>query len=166
MLAVHRRAIKFSLEQRRMHVARFAVAGTLCALGCCLGCSSSGPTTHTVTGTITYNGKPVANAQVGFVATDASAEVKSARGQTDADGKYSLSTYLGPGDDVRGAMAGSYKVTVVKGLAEDRIVSYEELAQHQPEIPPRYADTVQTPLTAEVTPDGDNTFDFALIDEP
>jgi hypothetical protein len=127
-----------------------------------LGCSRGGPATHRVSGKITYKDQPVADAQIGFVPIDTTGEVKPARGQTDASGNYTLSTYLGPGDDASGAMAGSYKVTVTKGLPQDKVVTYEEMANFKSEIPEHYADTAQTTLTAEVTAGGANNFDFTL----
>lgn len=130
------------------------------------GCSGGGPVTHSVSGTITYNDKPVADAQVGFVPIDTTGKVKPARGQTDAQGRYTLSTYLGPDQNGSGAMAGSYQVTVEKGLPQNQIVSYEDLKKHKPEIPPSYKDAKTSSLKAEVTPSGPNTFHFTLQDAP
>jgi hypothetical protein len=140
-----------------------AMATTLLVLAFLSGCSH-GPVTYSVSGTITYKDQPIADAQVGFVPTDATGAIKPARGQTDAQGRYTLSTYLGPGDDARGAMAGSYKVTVQKGLAQNQIISYDDLKKHRPEIPPRYGDASQTPLTAAVTAGAANVFDCRLTD--
>lgn len=130
-----------------------------------MGCSRGGPTTYSVSGRITYAEKPVAGAQVGFVPVD-SDNVKPARGETDTDGYYTVKTYLGPGDEARGAMAGKFKVTVEKSLPQKQIVSYDDLKNRKAEIPLRYADTSKTPLTADVSADGANTFDFTLEDAP
>jgi hypothetical protein len=143
---------------------RFAYCSSLVCLALLVGCTGGGPPTHAVSGKITYKGNPVADAQIGFVPVDTTGEVKPARGQTDAGGNYTVNTYLGPGNDVGGAMAGSFKVTVAKGLPENQILSYEEMAKFKSEIPERYADTAKTPLTAEVTAGGANTFDFTLED--
>ena len=67
------------------------------------GCSGGGPTTYKVSGTITFEGQPVADAQVGFV-PDGGGEVKPARGQTDASGRYTLRTYDKPGQDSAGCI--------------------------------------------------------------
>ena len=133
-------------------------------LTCCillLGCSGGGPATHSVSGVIMFQGQPVTDAQVGFIPADGQAEVKPASGQTDSTGRYTLTTYVKPTQQVKGAMAGSYKVTVTKGIAENRIVEYDDLAQ-QTGLPPSYADATQTPLSATVSVDGSNHFDFTL----
>jgi hypothetical protein len=109
----------------------------------------------------------VAHAQVGFVPAEGSpAEQKPASGQTDAQGRYSLSTYVKPGRQSGGAMAGKYKVTVQKGFAQNQIVSYDDLKNRKPELPPRYASAKSTPLAAEVTAGGSNQIDFTLQDSP
>ena len=128
----------------------------------CVGCSSDSPKTHSVSGRLLYQGSPVAGAQVGFLPAVNDSQVKPARGQTDADGRYTLSTYLKPGEESRGAMAGSFKVTVAESVAEKRIVGYDELANKKALLPIRYADVQTTPLTAVVVSGSDNTFDFTL----
>ncbi|MCA9269259.1 MAG: hypothetical protein KDA41_12345 [Planctomycetales bacterium] len=132
----------------------------LCALQ--LGCSSGGPPTEHVTGTITYQGAPVAEAQIGFVPTPGQSDVKPARGQTDAQGRYTLRTYVKPGLEVNGAMAGEFKVTVVVAGAQNRIVGYEELANEKSPVPTEFADAQTTTLSASVAPGGNNVFDFSL----
>jgi len=126
------------------------------------GCSGGAPPTHKVTGTISMNGQPVADAEVGFIPAAEAGELKPARGRTDSDGRYTLTTYLTPTQQVNGAMAGPYQVTVTKGIAEKRIVEYDDLEPQRTPLPPKYADATTTPLTAEVTADGNNTFDFTL----
>jgi hypothetical protein len=70
------------------------------------------PTIKTVpvTGTITYQGQPVEGAFVGFLCR-ADTPQKSAGGQTDAQGRFTLVTLHGSSFQA-GAMEGSYKVTV------------------------------------------------------
>jgi len=128
-----------------------------------LGCGR-GPATYDVSGTITYQGQPVADAQVGFVPAGGAGEVQGASGQTDAQGRYTLQTYVTPSQTVAGAMAGSFKVTVVKAIAENRIVEYKDLVDQKDTLPPRYASAKTTPLTATVSPDGQRTFNFELVD--
>jgi hypothetical protein len=129
------------------------------------GCGSKGPATYSVSGQFTYKGDPVADAQVAFVpVSGAPAELKPARGQTDSQGNFTLKTYLGPGDEAAGAMAGKYKVTIEKGLPQNQIVSYEDLKNQKPLLPPPYADAQKTPFEREVTAAGPNKFDFTLED--
>jgi hypothetical protein len=70
-----------------------------------VGCDTSTPQ-HPVTGTVTYQGKPVEGANVQFIP---SGEGMPGNGVTDASGKFTLATAGKPG-----APAGDYKVTVVK----------------------------------------------------
>lgn len=145
---------------------RTVCGGFLCVISVLIvGCGPKGPETHTVTGTITYQNQPLADAQIGFVPVDdKGGTLKPARGQTDAEGRYTLKTYVSADNDAAGAMAGSYKVTVAKGLPQNQIVDYEALKNQKPLIPPRYADSTQTPLKADVTAGGENKFDFTLED--
>ena len=152
------------MKQPMMNSLRW-LSVTLLVIVAATGCGGGGPQTHSVSGKVTFKGNPVAQAQVGFVPTDGTGEAKPAQGQTDASGNYSLTTYLGPGDNASGAMAGKFKVTVTKGLPQGKPITYEELAKFKSEIPEVYADTVNTPLTAEVSASGSNHFDFVLEGE-
>lgn len=70
-----------------------------------IGCSKgSGLKTGNVSGTVTFEGKPVANAQVVFQPKQGG---QNAVGTTDANGRYTLMT----GTD-RGALIGEHRVTV------------------------------------------------------
>jgi hypothetical protein len=140
----------------------------LCAafLATLAGCGGGGPVTHAVSGTITYINKPVADAQVGFVPADTTGQIKPARGQTDSAGRYTLTTYVTPEYKASGAMAGKFNVTVEKGLPQNQIVTYDDIKNQKPEIPPAYADSQKTKLKAEVTAAGPNQFDFTLQDGP
>ena len=55
-------------------------------LGLVTGCSSSGPEIASVSGRITMDGKPLANATVVFIPENG----RPAGARTDADGKYVL----------------------------------------------------------------------------
>lgn len=177
----------------RLRIRRCAILSAALLLG--LGCSK-GPKTPTVpvSGTIKYKGDPVAQATVGFVIKTAT-EGKTqhpARGVTDDQGRYTLSTYINP-NEYPGAPPGDYIVTVSKregaggGGGE---INYEELykkqmanipkegsantqqatqalaQQQQPKslIPQKYEDAKQSDLQATVKPAGAQTFDFELKD--
>ena len=127
-----------------------------------VGCGGGGPATHTVTGTVIYQSNPVANAQVGFVPAEGTTEFKPAFAQTDESGRFSLKTYLSPGQEVGGAMAGKYKVTVQAGYPQDRIVTPEEMAKNLNKLPAKYADAASTPLEVTVSADGENNFPLEI----
>lgn len=72
-----------------------------------VGCGDSKPATYPVTGVVTLDGKPVADATITFVGESPE---NSAATKTKADGTYEIATYEA-GD---GALPGDYKVMVSK----------------------------------------------------
>ena len=125
------------------------------------GCGG-GPPTQSVSGKITFKGQPVASAQVAFIPATGQEDVKPAHGQTDPDGCYTLRTYVKPGQEVSGAMVGTFQVTLTEVIAQNRIVEYDELSGQPVSFPPLYSNATTTPLSATVSADGDNVFDFTL----
>ena len=134
------------------------VAVPLLAIACG---NDGGPARAPVSGTVWYQGKPVAGALVTFVPEAKGARVAS--GSTDAKGKYRLGTFRS--ND--GAVLGRHRVGI--------------RAEAAPEGPPRAADDVQgkrgklltparyaNPETSGVTVDVEagknNVFDFHLED--
>lgn len=85
----------------------------LCATLVMAGCSK-GPSiaTYPITGTVTYQGKPLSGASVFFIRDNPDAPRST--GTTDADGKYTLTTYFGPQQILKGAVADKYRVIIVK----------------------------------------------------
>jgi len=72
-----------------------------------IGCGASGPATAPVSGTVTYKGKPLPNAHVSFVPSDASS--RAASGLTDSSGRFTLGTF----STNDGAIVGKHKVGVI-----------------------------------------------------
>ncbi len=151
------------------------------AVLCCLivGCNGSSGgaarvATNKVSGKVTFNGTPVANANVTFSPTGPG--IPSAMGLSDNQGMYTLTTY----DAGDGAAAGSYKVMVYKTAPK----AANSAPQHDPTgaagasmpqghggkagagggsgslLPEKYA-TADTPLQKTVN-EGENTIDLAL----
>lgn len=90
----------------KIHFSRYFV---LIAMATTIGgCGPSTPKTYPVSGTVTLDGKALPGATVTFISDAASN--KAAATTTDAQGKYSMSTFK-QGD---GAVPGSYKITVAK----------------------------------------------------
>ncbi len=150
----------------------------------CAGAGCGGPEglkgLMPVTGTVTYQGAPVKDANVAFAPEGGG---RAASGRTDDSGKFRLTT-LNPGD---GAMPGRYKVSVskientdaaaqitaeemtnmvkggkappmgpMKGKAGDKGVTYH--------VPKKYSTPGDSGLTAEVKEGGTNDFTFDLVD--
>lgn len=145
----------------------------------CIGCNSGSkrPPTYQVSGTVTYQGKPLEGAMVTFVPADG-VQVEAATGITDSSGKFKLTTYTA--DD--GANAGDFLVKVAKydgkkptkEEQEAYVVSYEEEQKMQfatdekPQppaknlLPPKYGYEGTSGITFSVTKAGPNTIDIKL----
>jgi major membrane immunogen (membrane-anchored lipoprotein) len=131
---------------------------------------------YPVSGTVTYNGKPLEKGDISFISEDMRKNFGASGAIT--DGSYTLSTG-GNGD---GAAAGKYKVTV---KAKEEYVSkaqadfQKESGKDNPKFPPHYiakaaaaakslipagyGDVRTTNLTAEVK-EGSNSIPFELSD--
>ena len=134
------------------------------------GCSDDGlPKRYAVSGTVTYNGKPLERGQVNFLPT--APEGRPASGDIEA-GAYSLMTQT-PGD---GAMPGKYRVTIIAtdvdltdAIAKQQggIPSQQDVMKAQRKakrkIPAKYDDPAKSGLEREVK-EQSNTFDFPLAD--
>lgn len=157
-----------------------AVCGLLAVV--CAGCGGSGPKLFPVSGTVTYDGKPLAGASILFIPQGGRPSI----GTTDASGKYTISTIGKPG-----APAGLYGVTISKtsggmDLAKmemppsDANPSEEEIKKMQEQmsqnmrqmqnaekvkaaIPTKYSMPEKSGLSATVTDDAaKNVFNFEL----
>lgn len=135
------------------------------AAGCGVS-AKSGPPMGDVTGTVTYNKKPVAEANVTFFPTEKGK--RPAVGMTNSSGKYRLSI----SGTEQGAVAGPCQVAIVLRAPYDGPIPEgmspgyaKEQFQNQgkPLIPEKYFSTQSSGLSVEVKP-GRNVFDFALQD--
>ena len=79
-----------------------------------VGCGESHPALTIVTGTVTYDGKPLADATVAIMPDGGDGTAKNAVGDTDAEGKFTLVTTFPDGELVDGAYSGTYTLRVVK----------------------------------------------------
>jgi len=139
---------------------------------------------HPASGLVTYQGKPVDRATVTFHPASPEAvavpkgkegpEVASPTTQTDAEGKYTMSTYLA--DD--GLPAGDYKVTVVWAPQILAVGTGEELSdddkasgefgpvrrnqRDKDKLGGKYANPATTTLKATVEPGKANVFPLEL----
>ena len=167
----------------RVDWAMGAVVATVSFLSGCN--SSSGVTTVPVTGSVTYKGSPVEGAQVVF--SSVSPGGRTASGTTDAQGAFTLTTYVGPTEQPKGAVAGDYTVTVSKvdssAVAAPVDSSTEEgrkqmmtmmtsgvqkpgakAAGPKSLLPEKYADPKKSDLKASVAAGTPNEFKFELKD--
>lgn len=126
----------------------------------CIGCGGKGeelPKVFPVSGVVTFNGKPIEGAFVTFSPNDKN--VRTAAGQTDAEGKFKLTTFK-IGD---GCTPGRMTVTIAK------IESPTEPDPKTGKIPPmrshlpiRYSERENSGLEATVEAKPENHFEFKL----
>lgn len=128
------------------------------------GCRGS--RTSPVNGVVLLDGKPLADASVQFISES---DGRTATGQTDQEGKFSMSTYE-PRD---GVLPGSYKVVVSPPMgtpdpakystAEDAMTGASKAAKKStaPEFPQKYTRADQTPLKQEVPVTGSVTLELS-----
>jgi hypothetical protein len=153
------------VDHKRLSYASGAAARTcvllsaVCTLAVGCGRRDMGP----VSGTVTYQGKPVPDAVVKYMAPSRPTAV----GRTDAAGRYKLTTFR-KGD---GAYGGSHRVVAIPWME-----SWIELADDaqtgrkpppvlpRPDIPERCRQPGESPLKAEVVAGKNNVINLELVD--
>ncbi len=138
----------------------------------CSGCGvkKSGPNVDLVpvSGVVTLDGKPLANADIVFyLEGDRSQGYHGSGGKTDAQGKYTLTSIAGSG-----AAAGNYKVAVSritdpqgKPVVLQEGIDMEQLrmqGQAKESLPEKYSDSEKTELKATVEKGKADGYDFPL----
>lgn len=121
------------------------------------GCGGDPYKVAPISGTVTLNGKPLANASVTFapVATGGTIEPgPSSAGTTDADGRFTLELI---GKDGRGAVIGKHKVRI--SIREDADPANDDPVKVQ-QLPMKY--NAKTTLEFDVPADGTDKADFNL----
>ncbi len=144
-----------------------SVSGMLASVGC--GGGPKIPESVSVSGKVIYKDQPLADALVGFVSKLDNKDVLAARGTTNSNGEFTLSTYIDPQHEVSGATPGEFIVTVTKNEQQDMQKIMEEFKknpamQFKKLVPEKYSDGKNSPLTATVKADGENSFEFKLED--
>ena len=146
----------------RMCDTRFAWLCLMFVVAGCGGNVSDLPKLMPVGGTVTLDGKPLANAMIAFVPSG-STRGTGANGRTDTVGKYELATRSGE----KGAPAGEYRVVVTKLVMPDgtdfpansAVAPINSPAKQI--LPAKYSMAGQTVLRAKVG-EGGTVIDFPL----
>ena len=134
----------------------FVAAAYFATSGC--GQKEEIPELVSVTGKVTFQGQPLANASISFVPADEDKEstlVVRPHGQTDEQGQYELSWH----GDHDGAPPGKYQVMVMAFKPND---NDDEEIQPESLIPKKYNSPKTSGLNADVSEDGENVFNFDL----
>lgn len=151
----------FARNPRGLTLARSLMLVPLWAF--CAGCGSEEvavdrPKTVPVTGTISYQKKPLSGAKVAFVPV--STEGNGAVGQTNENGEFTLMTFE-PND---GARPGTYKVTVTKVEVTGELTenSLAPPGETKALLPEKFGVPRTSGLDAEVAEGKENKFEFNL----
>jgi len=126
------------------------------------------PDTVPCEGTVTFDGKPLTDAQVLYI-PDASTTGQGGSGSTDASGKYSLSSRNGKGETVTGVIPGKYRVAFSRMVKADGSVWTPDPTNSsgpatfgaREELPLKYSNPASSVQLAEVKAGGP-PIDFAL----
>ena len=147
----------FIEEVVRLMFARPQSSWVLIIFGCVLptvvGCGGDALGLVEVTGTVTLDGGPLADADVIFQPADGRPSI----GRTDAEGHYDLNYMEGK----QGALPGTHQVRITTFVERDPDHADPIVQAGRPERLPAIYNR-QTTLTAELKPDQSNTIDFAL----
>lgn len=134
----------------------FWVAAALAALAA--GCSRKGTApTAPVSGVVTYQGKPATDVRVIFTPQGG----RPAIGHTDAEGRFSLTTFQQ--DD--GAVPGTH-VATISDRKRDWLKEATSKNPPPPRFPERYQRAANSPWTFEVKSGEDNVFTLEMTDSP
>jgi hypothetical protein len=121
-----------------------------------VGCAGE-PKTAPVSGRVTLDGKPLANATVVFMPAAAGKRAPpSSVGVTDKDGRYSL--LLSSASKKEGAVVGKHKVSITLGAATDGATEAPRTVHKQ--LPRKY--NRNTELECDVPAAGRNDANFDL----
>jgi len=123
---------------------------------CGCGGATDAPELAIVEGTVTWQGKPLADAGVAFTPDSGPVAI----GQTDDAGHFSLSTHGQPG-----AAVGTHQVTIqaFKPLPPGVVPNPDNPPTPVSRIPPKYGELAKSGMDANVTPDAaENNFVFDL----
>jgi hypothetical protein len=119
------------------------------------GCADSGPKRYAVSGVVKWQGKPLDQGAITFLAEDPA--TGSGGGAMIKDGQYSIPAK-------QGLLPGRYKVMVTSADPKNKAPDPDSPPGYLPvpkdRLLPKY--NTQTTLTADVKPQGQNTFNFEV----
>ncbi len=137
------------------------VASGLMIPGCGGEAAPSYPKTYPVQGVVTYKGDPLDDAGISFVPDGG--QQRGAVGRTNAEGKFTLMTFVA-GD---GALPGKYRVTITKSVVEGGQLTEDSSAPSGKTkylVPAKYSDPSKSGLIATVNEKNENAITFEIND--
>ncbi|RUL87456.1 hypothetical protein [Tautonia sociabilis] len=150
-----------------MRARRVALFLSLVGAVAVIGCGSGGPPLVKVEGTVTFDGKPLENAELTFVPDQGNTHVTPGSAVTAADGSYKA-RYMGR----FGLAEGAYKITFRKMEVQPDVTNMPQEMLDDPAqlelggftrqaLPEAYADISKTAFDIQVTANG-GPYDFEL----
>jgi hypothetical protein len=124
-----------------------------------IGCSGGGKIAP-VSGKVTLDGKPLADATVVFQPISSEKNVNpgpGSQGKTDANGYYSLQVV---GQGTKGAYVGKHRVEISKFVREKGAPTIDRDSRSRDIVPPQF--NLKTTLTRDVPPGGTQEANFDL----
>lgn len=154
----------------RRAAATFACLTLICTLGCGGGgpdkFQKARPKTTKASGTVTYNGQPLADAIIVCAPKAVGEKAVSATATSDSSGNFSLQAF--PPEN--GAAPGDYLVTIQKNAKAETVAakpgSHDQPAAGPPKslIPEKYGKAETSGLTLTVPEGGKTDIKFELVD--
>jgi hypothetical protein len=157
----YRRSPTLRIADCKTQLCSWLLLGVLCLLP--TGCGSSKyPKTVSVSGKVTWQGKPLANGSVAFIPANASGgePSRSAGGEIGPDGVYRLSSFRSRD----GVMPGEYRVTVESYISQPTHAESDK--PYVWRIPQRYAKPAESGLTFTVPADASGRLVFDIDLKP
>ncbi|QDT98886.1 DUF4198 domain-containing protein [Gimesia aquarii] len=119
------------------------------------------PETYPVTGTVNFEGKPLEGATIVF--RSSSGEPQAAVGRSNAEGEFQLRTF----EDGDGAIAGEHTVSITCVKTEGppagaNLDEVDVVVKEVSLIPEKYGDFKKSGLSAKVSKENENVFNFDL----
>lgn len=142
-----------------MRPSAFTSVLLFCAPSCLFGCGASEYSLAPVSGTVTLDGEPLANATVVFQPKTGNATGKNAPGSvglTSATGSYQLKTI----DNEPGAAPGHHRVRIYSYSPESAPIDDRDTGENKERVPERY--NYRSTLMYEVAAEGTDAADFQL----
>ena len=164
----------------------FAITSSSLLIALSAGCSGKLPEAAPVSGAVLHEGKPLEGATV-TLRSQTEGEMVSgglALGTTDAEGKFTLQSHVGPTEVVDGVVPGNYRVAISKfipprGMSEAeyeekraeeaKIMEAKGLVPPKQQVPPKvellpaeYSNIQKTTLEATIPEGGTEDLKFEL----
>jgi hypothetical protein len=142
-----------------LRVRRLALLALVGAGGC--DSRANGPETFPVAGTVTFDGQPVAGADVAFLPSRNASDAAPAQATTDEAGRFEVVSLFDQGRTSQAGMRpGKYSIQVTHLKQPPAGAGLSQSPKNT--LPEKYASAASSGLSVEVVPEGKNDFAIEL----